>query len=271
MTDKNERGGGLRHNSGKLRVDLVPEQITRSIANVLMEGLKKYPERNWESGMKWRTVQASLERHWLDWKSGMDFDPDDNQSLIDKVLTNAAILKFYEKLYPEGDDRRHSYLQPRNIALDIDDVLVDWTGHYCARYNLPRPTSWSFDRKLKERFENELLKDKDFWTTIPVKTKPEDIPFEPVCYISARSIPKEWTEELLDKHGFPAVPVINVGIGESKVQAARDNKIDVFVDDNYRNFVDLNNAGILCYLFDVLHNRRYDVGLKRIYSLSELI
>ncbi len=36
------------------------------------------------------------------------------------------------------------------------------------------------------------------------------------------------------------------------------------------NFRDLNNAGIFTYLFDCKHNQRYDVGAKRIYSLSEI-
>ena len=46
---------------------------------------------------------------------------------------------------------------------------------------------------------------------------------------------------------------------------------DVFVDDSYEHFVDLNRNGIFCYLFDAPHNRRYDVGFRRIKSLNELV
>ena len=99
----------------------------------------------------------------------------------------------------------------------------------------------------------------------------DDINFEPHCYITSRSIPKEWTEEWIDKNGFPTMPVYSVGFGESKVEVAKKSGIDIFVDDRYENFVELNNGGICTYLFDAPHNQRYDVGYKRIKSLKELI
>lgn len=270
MTEEKENSRGLRFNEGKLRVDLVPTSAIIGIANGLTIGLTKYPERNWEHGMKWTTVTASLERHFLDFKSGMDYDPDDGVLLIDKVLTNAAFIKEYYSTYLQGDDRPHKYLQPKVRGLDVDDVLGDWLGHWTSKFNSPRPTAWNFDRYIAEKFEF-MKKDKDFWLTIPVKTRPEDIPFEPDCYISSRSIPKEWTEEWLDKNGFPVAPVEIVGHGVSKVDAAKKHNVEVFVDDNYKNFVDLNRAGILCYLFDAPHNQRYDVGFKRIKSLKEMV
>ena len=54
------------------------------------------------------------------------------------------------------------------------------------------------------------------------------------------------------------------------VAAAKDAKIDIYVDDRFTNFVELNKAGICCYLFDAPHNQRYSVGYKRIKNLSEL-
>ena len=41
--------------------------------------------------------------------------------------------------------------------------------------------------------------------------------------------------------------------------------------DSFENFVELNNAGICCFLFDAPHNRRYYVGYKRITSLRKLV
>ncbi len=41
-------------------------------------------------------------------------------------------------------------------------------------------------------------------------------------------------------------------------------------DDKYETFVEMNKAGILCFLYDAPHNQRYDVGFKRIKNLSEL-
>jgi len=48
-------------------------------------------------------------------------------------------------------------------------------------------------------------------------------------------------------------------------------RVEAYVDDRFENFVELNNAGICCFLFDAPHNTRYDVGYKRIKSLSELV
>ena len=132
------------------------------------------------------------------------------------------------------------------------------------------PETWNFDRDINAKFD--ILKgDKDWWLSIPVKTSPKDIPFEPHCYITSRNIPTEWTEEWLDKNGFPSMPVYTVGHDQSKVEVALESGIDWFVDDRFDNFVELNRAGICCFLFDAPHNQRYDVGYKRIKSLKELL
>ena len=66
---------------------------------------------------------------------------------------------------------------------------------------------------------------KEFWLSIPVKIHPRDIPFTPTCFITARSIPEEWTREWLDMHHFPHVPLYSVGIGQSKLEACKKENI----------------------------------------------
>jgi uncharacterized HAD superfamily protein len=75
----------------------------------------------------------------------------------------------------------------------------------------------------------------------------------------------------LDDNGFPTKPVFCVGVGQSKVDVAKQTGIDIFVDDSFDNFKALNAAGICCFLYDTPHNQRYDVGYKRIHSLKELV
>ena len=75
----------------------------------------------------------------------------------------------------------------------------------------------------------------------------------------------------MHKWGYPASPVITVYPTSSKVQAIKDAGVEIFVDDKYENFKELNDNGILCYLFDSAHNQRYDVGYKRIKSLKEIV
>jgi uncharacterized HAD superfamily protein len=105
---------------------------------------------------------------------------------------------------------------------------------------------------------------------LPTKINPDEIPFEPHCYLTSRSVRKEITEQWIEKNGFACKPVYTVPFNTSKVEIAKQSGIDIFVDDKFENFVELNNAGITCFLFDAPWNQRYDVGYKRIKSLKEL-
>lgn len=263
-------GGGLRFNEGKTRHDLVPVFAQEQYAQVLTKGAEKYAERNWELGMSWSKVLASLKRHTLAFENGEDYDKETGLLHTAHIMCNAAFLTEYYKTYPQGDDRPHNYLKKAKIGLDIDEVLADWVGHWTKHHSQDIPENWNFDRDIVSKFES-LKDDKEFWMSIPVKTQPKDIPFEPHCYITSRCIPKEWTEEWLDRNGFPTLPVYSIGLGVSKIEVAKNSGIDIFVDDRFENFVELNNAGICCFLFDAPHNRKYDVGFKRIKTLSELI
>ena len=48
MKTSNERGGGLRFNTGKPRFDLVQADAHRDMVMVLTAGANKYADRNWE-------------------------------------------------------------------------------------------------------------------------------------------------------------------------------------------------------------------------------
>lgn len=268
MEKKKEQG--LRYNNGKIRFDLLEPFAVEKLAEVFTKGAIKYEPNNWLKGMPWMDVVASLKRHLSKFENGEDLDSETELLHIAHVAWNAMAILSYYKHCPNFDNRLHTYLKVPKIGLDIDEVLADWVGHWTSYHSQPIPKNWNFDRDIKSKFE--LLKDdKDFWLSIPVKTKPEDIPFEPHCYITSRSIPKEWTEEWLDINGFPTVPVYSIGNGVSKVQVALESGIDRYVDDRYENFVELNNAGIFTYLFDAPHNQLYDVGFRRIKSLKDLI
>lgn len=260
---------GKRFNEGKTRHDLVPAFAQEQYARVLTAGAAKYGDSNWKRGMRWSKVLASMKRHIAAFESGEDYDLETGELHMAHVMCNAAFMSEYYAIYPQGDDRDHKYLNAPKIGLDIDEVLADWVGHWTKHHGQEVPENWNFDRNIADKFAI-LAEDKDFWMSIPAKTKPSDIHFEPHCYITSRSIPVAWTEEWLDIHGFPASRVYSIGHGESKVDVAKESGIDIFVDDRYANFVELNNAGICTYLFDAEHNKRYNVGHKRLKSLGDL-
>lgn len=91
MTTKRKRG--LRYNSGKLPLHLVPPEVPAFIAAVLGYGAHKYEERNWERGLTHDQLCASLERHVLAWKidqNARDAETGFLESLM--ILTNAAMI-----------------------------------------------------------------------------------------------------------------------------------------------------------------------------------
>lgn len=160
------------------------------------------------------------------------------------------------------------------IGLDIDGVLADFTRAWHELYPevSPSPTTWYLDPKIGERFKamREANTLDEFYLNIQPLINPKDIPFEPHCYITSRPVAREITEKWLNKHGFPPKPVISLELRQSKVDAAKNIGVDIFIDDFYDNFVELNNSGITTYLYTAPWNTGYDVGHLRINSLKEL-
>lgn len=157
---------------------------------------------------------------------------------------------------------------------DIDSVLADFTKHFLKYLKLSkkRVTDWD-DERIRNNF-HKIVKDYKFWLTMPKISSPKDIKTEVTAYVTARPIPSEITEVWLRSHGFPKAPVFTVGIDNSKLKTLRDLNIDVFVDDKYETFLELNNNGIRCYLFNAPHNENSDSIIDgtdmRIYKLTEL-
>lgn len=272
-----EKGTGLRFNEGKVQHDLIPPWAINEVGKVFTEGANKYAKHNWRRGMKWSFVLASLKRHLNAFERGLDFDKEftDKGTKIyhmAQVATNALFLLEYHKIYPQGDDRLHWYLNAPKIGLDIDDVLAAWVKGWTTYYRMDVPTSWFFDRSINDKL-NQMKIDgtlDDFYLGLEPKINPNEIPFEPHCYITSRPVSTKITEQWLDMHGFPARPVYTVEMGQSKVDIAKNAGVEIFVDDRFDNFVDFNRNGVCCYLFDANHNQRYDVGERRVKRLKDL-
>jgi hypothetical protein len=288
ITATTGKGGGLRFNKGKLRYDLVHPKAHEDMVDILTMGAEKYFDRNWENGLSWTSVLASLKRHIAAIEKGEDYDYDPNcpecvagtckshsgRLHIAHAACNVHFLNAFYYIFPQGDDRPKRYLKLPKIGIDVDGVLADFTGSWSKLYPeiSATPNSWYLDRKVGKRFEemraNGTLN--DFYLNIEPLMKPEDMPFEPSCYITSRPVPQEITEQWLDNNHFPARKVISLDIKQSKVEAAKDAGVEIFIDDSYENFVELNKAGICTYLYSAPWNKRYDVGHMRLNSLKDL-
>lgn len=96
MSEEKKQGTGLRFNDNKLRVDLIPVEWEVELARVHTAGSYKYFEKNWEKGMDWNKVFASMRRHILLWRGGQDIDEETKCHHLAMVAWNALALMTYQ-------------------------------------------------------------------------------------------------------------------------------------------------------------------------------
>jgi hypothetical protein len=96
---------GVKLDSEKLRMDLIPASAIESLAEVLTYGAKKYADRNWEKGIKWGRVYAATLRHLLAWWRGENLDPESGLPHLAHAMCNIAFLLEFSKKRKEFDDR----------------------------------------------------------------------------------------------------------------------------------------------------------------------
>lgn len=108
-------GGGIKADTGKPRMDLIPPEVLFALATVLGFGAEKYAVRNWELGMSWGRVFGALMRHMWAWWGGQgpttksfafgDLDLETGFSHLWHALCCIAFLVAYEQRGVGEDDR----------------------------------------------------------------------------------------------------------------------------------------------------------------------
>ena len=93
---KNADGGGLRFNTGKNSLELIPPEWIWGIGMVLTRGAAKYAIRNWERGMKWSYPVGCAFRHLLKFVCGERYDPETGCHHLVMVAWNALALMTYD-------------------------------------------------------------------------------------------------------------------------------------------------------------------------------
>lgn len=88
---------GVKQDSFKLRMDLIPPEAEEALAQILTYGAKKYAPRNWEKGISADRVYAALRRHLLGWIKGEPIDAESGFSHLDHALCCLAFLVTFEK------------------------------------------------------------------------------------------------------------------------------------------------------------------------------
>lgn len=84
---------GARYNKDKPSMHLLPWDALLELAHHFAIGSAKYPERNWEKGLKWSEgCAASLMRHLARWQQGENIDPENGQPHVVAIAWNAIVL-----------------------------------------------------------------------------------------------------------------------------------------------------------------------------------
>lgn len=250
----------------EIRYDLIPPHGLNEVNKVFSTKLEKYEKNKWKDGIAWSEVLSNLKKHLIEYEQGNDFT---NNGLLNMahVAEDALILCEYYKIYPQGDDRDLCKIKNCIIGCDLDDVIFDFHKAYEEKFGTKLSDYWNGDYNMSDNLK-KLQKDKEFWVNLPVKQ--QEIPFEIDYYITARSIPIEWTQEAIQKHNLPKAPIISLEWNQSKLETLKKLGVSIMLDDKFSTFKECKDNGIFCYLVDNPANRHYNVGHHRINSLSQL-
>lgn len=97
--------GGVKHDAGKPRMDLIPMDVLLDVAKVLSFGAIKYSPWNWTLGMDYSRVQAAMLRHYAAWQSGQNLDPETNLPHLAHMTCCLIFLQYYSNNGVGNDDR----------------------------------------------------------------------------------------------------------------------------------------------------------------------
>lgn len=96
---------GVKHDSEKIRVDLLDAQALEGLAAVLTFGAKKYNAHNWRGGISYSRLIGALLRHTFAILRGEDNDPESGLPHIDHVGCCWMFLSNMMKNRQDLDDR----------------------------------------------------------------------------------------------------------------------------------------------------------------------
>jgi hypothetical protein len=103
---------GLKHDGGKLRLDLVPPELIEAVGAVMTHGAEKYGEGSYRN-VEPKRYRAALMRHICKWlKNPYGKDEDSGLPHLWHIACNVAFLLELDK-----EDKKHVQ------TTDEDDVL----------------------------------------------------------------------------------------------------------------------------------------------------
>lgn len=96
---------GLKFDSEKAPIDLIPHDSIIEIAKVLQAGEKKYGTANWANGIEIRRLLSASMRHIGQFNNGEDMDEETQTLHIANAATNLIFAIWMMKNRPDMDNR----------------------------------------------------------------------------------------------------------------------------------------------------------------------
>lgn len=97
--------GGVKHDAGKPRMDLLPPEALSEVAAVLALGAEKYAAHNWRKGFAYSRLIAAALRHVFAWVGGENTDPESGKSHLAHAACCLLFLITFETTRTGTDDR----------------------------------------------------------------------------------------------------------------------------------------------------------------------
>jgi len=96
---------GIKHDSEKEPLDLLPPEALFEIGRVLAAGKKKYGTANWAKGITISRLLAASLRHIFQFLKGEDYDKETKTLHIANAACNLMFAIWMMKNRPDLDDR----------------------------------------------------------------------------------------------------------------------------------------------------------------------
>lgn len=98
---------GIKHDTGKLRYDLLPPESVQEIVKVITFGAEKYGDRNWQllSNFNSRYVAAAM-RHIESYRMGNHIDSESGLYHLAHAATNLIFLIWGDLNYVEDNSNK---------------------------------------------------------------------------------------------------------------------------------------------------------------------
>lgn len=105
------KAGGVKHDSSKVRLELLSMIALIEIGKVATFGAAKYDDNNWRKGFKWSRLLGAALRHLFAFIGGEDKDPESGLSHLAHAGCCILFLLEHEVTHKELDDRYKGNIQ----------------------------------------------------------------------------------------------------------------------------------------------------------------